>query len=320
MFQIIFEIYINFSIKKKELKAMELYSQRHGIRKAQEKTSDISAEAYKLLLNCCEKYYNNLAWEYSEECRCNECVSLNYDLFDTALRYKIPSLFRKNEKIAAPEYIMDVSLDEYDQFALIDLIEYIASECRDFIYEEDIFCRHYHMLFTDSNDVFQKFKNEINNIFDILGLSYILNDNKKIERILQNNVLTKEMEKSINNIKEEETKNLLQEAIDLHKSPFPNASKYATEKIWDAFERLKTYYTNTDKKKSAEAIVNDISNNNQDFIKLFNDEFKKLTEIGNNYRIRHHETNKMNITDDRYYDYFFNRCLSLISLAIQYLK
>ena len=48
--------------------------------------------------------------------------------------------------------------------------------------------------------------------------------------------------------------------------------------------------------------------------------FKSLTSIGNHYRIRHHETDKINITDSRYYDYFFNRCLSLIALAIQYLQ
>ena len=40
----------------------------------------------------------------------------------------------------------------------------------------------------------------------------------------------------------------------------------------------------------------------------------------NDYRIRHHETDKVEITDVRYYDYFFNRCLSLIALAIQYLQ
>ena len=57
---------------------------------------------------------------------------------------------------------------------------------------------------------------------------------------------------------------------------------------------------------------------NSDFIDLFNDEFKALTNIGNKYRIRHHETDKIDITDARYYDYLFNRCLSLIALAIKY--
>ena len=50
-----------------------------------------------------------------------------------------------------------------------------------------------------------------------------------------------------------------------------------------------------------------MSGGNNDFQTLFNDEFIALTKIGNNYRIRHHETDKVDITDDNYYDYFFNR-------------
>lgn len=62
-----------------------------------------------------------------------------------------------------------------------------------------------------------------------------------------------------------------------------------------------------------------MANGKQEFTTVFNDEFVALTKIGNNFRIRHHETNKVEITDARYYDYFFNRCLSLVALAIQYL-
>ena len=52
----------------------------------------------------------------------------------------------------------------------------------------------------------------------------------------------------------------------------------------------------------------------------FNDEFNKLTKIGNDFRIRHHETYKIDIQDIRHYDYFFNRCLALIATALQYLQ
>jgi len=84
-------------------------------------------------------------------------------------------------------------------------------------------------------------------------------------------------------------------------------------------ERLKTYYTSLDKKNSVSKIVNDMASGRDEFIKLFNNEFIALTNIGNDFRIRHHETNKIDITDNRHYDYFFNRCLSLIALALQYL-
>lgn len=49
--------------------------------------------------------------------------------------------------------------------------------------------------------------------------------------------------------------------------------------------------------------MNDIANENEIFADLFNAELKILTEIGNKYCIRHHEINKIDITDIRYYDY-----------------
>ena len=112
----------------------------------------------------------------------------------------------------------------------------------------------------------------------------------------------------------------MKDAVALYKTPNPAARQDSVEKIWDAFERLKTYYTKLNKKHSVERIVNDMANGNDDFAELFDNEFMRLKDIGNNYRIRHHETDKIEITDVRYYDYFFNRCLSLIALAIQYLK
>lgn len=62
-----------------------------------------------------------------------------------------------------------------------------------------------------------------------------------------------------------------------------------------------------------------MANSHDEFINLFHTEFITLTVIGNNFRTRHHETNKIDITDIRHYDYLFSRCVSLIALAIQYM-
>lgn len=295
------------------------------MRKPKETTYDISMEAYKLLLNCCERYYDNLAWKYTNYCHlCHECKSLDYKLLNTALRYDIPTLFRSEGKIVAPKCIYNMfdepEYEQYDQYALIDLIEFIAVGCKDFTYEENTPCNHYNMLFNESEKTFIRFQKEINNIFEMVGLLYRLNDNHEIERIVEYTLISKDIEDSISQIKENETRKLLQEGITLYKTPYPSASRDAAEKIWDAFERLKTYYTSLDKKQSSQKIVNDISNGKQEFIELFNYEFKSLTEIGNKFRIRHHETDKIDITDNRHFDYFFNRCLSMIALAIQYLE
>ena len=100
----------------------------------------------------------------------------------------------------------------------------------------------------------------------------------------------------------------------------PKDIRDSVEKLWDAYERMKTYYTNLNKSQSAKKIVEEMANGEQAYVDLFDNEFKTLTDIGNSFRIRHHETNKIEITDISHYDYFFNRCLSLMALAIKHLK
>lgn len=84
-------------------------------------------------------------------------------------------------------------------------------------------------------------------------------------------------------------------------------------------ERERNYKTIDCIRNIHQKIGNDMANGNDDFADLFNNEFKVLTDIGNKYCIQHHKADRINITDVRYYDYFFNHCLSLIALAIQYL-
>lgn len=43
---------------------MAYYTERHGMRRPVAKTYDITVEKYALLFQCCEKYYDNIAWKY----------------------------------------------------------------------------------------------------------------------------------------------------------------------------------------------------------------------------------------------------------------
>lgn len=43
---------------------------------------------------------------------------------------------------------------------------------------------------------------------------------------------------------------------------------------------------------------------------------KALTDMGNKFRIRHHEKGKININDENYYEYFYNRCMSSLILVL----
>ena len=124
--------------------------------------------------------------------------------------------------------------------------------------------------------------------------------------------------KDVSAISEKGLKELLNEADTYYRA---GNKQIAVEKLWDAFERLKTYYSPTfDKAHSANKMIDDMSCSEPNFKAMYEAEFKALTNIGNSFRIRHHETTKIDIIDSRQYDYFYKRCLALISVAILYLE
>ena len=306
---------------------MSLYTERHNMRTPVTKTYKISIKAYSLLYDCCSRYFEHLAWKYTDECPDGYgCCGFNFYQFSEDMEFEIPTLFRRDGIIDKPRSTKNVFDDEpksneYDQYALIDLIEFVAQNIRDITRRNHhSYYRHDDLSFGSTNSIAEQFIEEINAIFDKTGLLYCLTTDLEVERVEETAVLSDEIEANISTITEPGLKELLVVATQKHKSPYPNDQKDAVEKIWDALERLKTYYTSMDKKASATKIVGDIANGQAEYIDLFNAEFKALTDIGNNFRIRHHETNKIDITDIRHYDYFFNRCLSLISTAILYLK
>ena len=98
-----------------------------------------------------------------------------------------------------------------------------------------------------------------------------------------------------------------------------NDKQVGLEKLWDAYERIKTIFSSEglNKKLSAEKLSATISENfDQGFI---NEEFSRLSDIGNGYRIRHHETGKKELTPE-HVNYFFFRMLSFIDLCLIFLN
>ena len=94
----------------------------------------------------------------------------------------------------------------------------------------------------------------------------------------------------------------------------------ATEKIWDAFERIKTFYKQYDKKGSITKLIDIVSKNNAEYREMVEEEFTSLTKLGNDFRIRHHETNKKDICCNKHYDYLFHRCIAVLRLVTSVLR
>ena len=264
------------------------YSQRHAKEiKAKRIALTIKKKARNQIYQFLER--NNIEYQATTETGWNYNTTVAVDVFDDIRQFYIPRCYNPQN-----EYVETADLQNFilsnSPFCVLDAIE--------FFYR-----------YRSSDD----FESQINSILRLNELPLKL-ENGKIS-----NVIDIQMNKNLlSSVQEVGLKELLQEATRYYDK---GNLQIAVEKLWDAFERLKTYYCSTtiDKKKSANKIVTDMSNNQQPFIDLFEKEFHELTSLGNNFRIRHHETTKTDIQDKRHYEYFYKRCLSLVSTAVQYL-
>ena len=299
-----------------------LYSECNGFPTNKVKTDTIQKDIYKFILDCCDKYHINLAasfpLRYGDHSR---IWGVDDYRFHAEVKYRIPIFYEDNYKFRSWGYRR--FKPKYNQYALLDYVEFIAHNIRTISSTKEYKYDGTAYEFQESDDglTAKAFRDDINKIFGLGGVLYTLTDDNIIERITTIDEQISIEASNIEAIKEPGIKDLIIESIELYKSPRPELHKLATEKIWDALERIKTIFVGEglDKKQSVARLVGIMANGNEYYKTLFDSEFTELTNIGNKCRIRHHETDKIEIVDDRYYDYLFSRCFALITLAIKYI-
>ena len=207
----------------------------------------------------------------------------------------------------------------FDKYTALDFIQFCHKNIQEAIQNDfhDYF-KHYHLTFKESKKLQKDFRDKINQIFERNGIVFFINDEGQINRTIS---LT--MQPLINKIYNTEDARL-NEIVQLSHDKFilPNIEDriYALEKIWDAFERVKTYYLEKNKRESVSELIKLVANGNNAIEELINDEANALTKIGNNFQIRHFETDKIEITDNKHIDYLFYRMISLIHLFLTELE
>lgn len=296
-----------------------LYSERNGLPTNKVKTDIIQKDIYWFILECCDKYHINLAASFPMRFG-NSLRIWGVDdyRFHAEVKYRIPIFYKDNYRFLRRSY--GRFRPKYNQYALLDYVEFMAQNIRTIgkTIEYDDGGTAYEFQEEDDGLTAKAFRDEINKIFCLGGVLYTLTDDNIIERITTIDEQISIETSNIEAIKEQGLKELIVESIELYKNPRPEYHKLATEKIWDALERLKTIF-GADKKQSAKKLINEMANDDAEYIDLIDTEFDALTKIGNNFRIRHHETDKKEIVNKAYYDYFYNRCFALIALAIKFI-
>jgi hypothetical protein len=285
-------------------------------------SEEISADVWNGIVAVFESIVANnaLSCNFPEECPDGQGISgCNRLQLDNSITAEIPKLHTpvracRETGFNQKEYVVP------DKYAVLDFIEFLYSKIKDPVsvgrYHEHY--NHHHYKFNDGGQVANEYRDKINTIFERNGIIFYLDNSGLIKRTIPESLkgIISDIRFSTNDLR-------LNELLEISYSKFILPKKESRiesiEKIWDAFERIKTYYSEN-KKNSANTLVAEISEGNSLFQTHIDAEFRSLTDIGNAFQIRHFERNKVQLHSNLHIDYLFYRMSSLIHLCLESIK
>ncbi|HDX9511354.1 hypothetical protein COJ67_03130 [Bacillus thuringiensis] len=273
------------------------------------KSEEITVPIYNGVVGIFNKYRKNFSKHFAETCPDNNAVfDTDERLLNAAIKAQIPNM----------ELPVNIKYngEDVDKYALLDFIEFCYMNITDVQNNNyHSFFQHYHLSFPSTTNEKERFREEVNQIFARNGIVFYLDSDSTIKRHLP-----MQLDSILQNLniksKDNDLNQLINLAIENIRKPQETQRQFALEKIWDAFERVKTFYDPNNKKASAQTLVANISSGTKDFDIILDTEFKQLTTIGNKYYIRHFETNKTKINSMKLVDYLFYRMIALIDLCM----
>lgn len=267
---------------------------------------------------------NSFSKVFPEQCPDGQGVyGFSISLFQDKLKASVPNI---EMPISAKEefkttYDWDEDKKEeknkIDTFAVLDFIEFCFRHLHDSEPIGDLhgFYHHHHLAFKGTEKSKQKFREEINILFERNGIAFHLDIDGKIKKVIPevfNNVIRMKFHTADTDLNE-----LLIEATQSILLPKTSDRTKAVEKLWDAFERIKTVLNPDNKKDSISQLIKLVANENSALETLLDTEARELTKIANEkLQIRHFEEKTTKITEAEHYDYLFFRMFSLIHLFL----
>ncbi len=214
--------------------------------------------------------------------------------------------FWRTARAEIPDLPEQLRADEPpDTLAILDLLEFCANSIaqpvqRDF----HSYFGHYHLRFEREAGLVE-FVSAVNRLFARNGIALELTPEGVAQR-LGPPLLRDGLRQAVFHTGDAETDKMLEDARRRFLSPqFPDRQD-ALEKLWDAFERIKTLEQGSNKRESASRLL-DLAVGDQalKFRAFLDDEAKALTAIGNTLRIRHSEIDKEPLQNSQQVDYLF---------------
>ena len=199
---------------------------------------------------------------------------------------------------------------------ILDVLEFCSSAVgnsskRDF----HEYWGHYHLSWDRDNGL-AEFVDEVNLLFTRNGVAYELTQEGQARRLLPT-PLSEVLGQTVFDSGDDETDRLLETARQRIVRPKVEDRHEALEKLWDAFERLKTLEMGPGKKAQVNNLLDRAAAPSTKFRQNLEDEAKALTNIGNTFKIRHTESDQEDLGSPEQIDYLFSRLFAFIRLVLK---
>src|SRR5258707_2554147 len=244
-------------------------------------------------------------------------VGTNFDIMFPALVAEVPGITWP----LAPN-------DPPPLLSILDLIEFvhkhIAKPTQDSYHS---FFKHHHLSY-DRGTGQAEFRDKINTIFARNGIAFelhpvpsktskgrALGESTGEIRRLGPPIAREALRSAVFSTSDSRLDAMLEIARTKFLDTNPNVRREALERLWDAWERLKTILPGLDKKSGIKTLLESASPE-PNLRAVLDEEAKKLTTIGNSFQIRHSETTQTPLQEDAQVDYLFHRLFALIWLLL----
>lgn len=198
---------------------------------------------------------------------------------------------------------------------VLDLLEFSAKAVGEPVLGSYHSYQHHHHLSWDRVAGLATFVSDINLLFQRNGIAFKFDVNGHAQRILPQPV-AQTLGWTMFHTGDEQLDRLLEYARSHFLSPKLEDRRDATEKLWDAFERMKTLEPGTNKRMQADALLDRVAVPGSKMRLDLADEARSLTTIGNTLRIRHSEVSQEIIERSEQLDWLFVRMFSFVRLLL----
>jgi hypothetical protein len=176
--------------------------------------------------------------------------------------------------------------------------------------------QHHHLVF-DIEAGRNDFREAVNQIFRRGGLAYELTEDGKVQRLAPP-ALREALAQATFSTGDSDLDTMLETARRKFLDPDEAVRREALEKLWDAWERVKTVEPGADKLAQVTTLLNRAADSDgSKFRAMLETEARELTTIGNTFQIRHTETTQEPLTSADHVDYLFHRLFALIRLVLR---